>query len=337
VLEAAAAANFDETVSWLTSHPGRLSERDLDGLGYAVTGRLNSDAMANLQTWAAEGALPVLAPAIHSALINAGSGMREVVWQWLKDQPESDTIRPLREAVLGSAAHHDPEFALTLAKDIPPSAPGSSDLEYLAGSLLNGGNALNRYTELAAKAPENLRGPLFDYAFHHLAAENIDDPEKWVALLKNVPAGQVASDTESLAHGWAWRTPEEAMTWAESLSDPASRAAAVAGAISGTARTDIGLASQWLDDLATGREHDAAAAALVKVAARGLIDAQPREAWHWASSISDSAERERAAAQVVNFDAERDPSTAAQWIESGPFTVEKKADLQRTLGLKGAP
>jgi len=48
-------------------------------------------------------------------------------------------------------------------------------------------------------------------------------------------------------------------------------------------------------------------------------------------SISDETTRDAAAAKAANAIAARDPATARQLIESGPFTAEMKAQLEASL------
>jgi len=54
-------------------------------------------------------------------------------------------------------------------------------------------------------------------------------------------------------------------------------------------------------------------------------------------SISDEQERSRAAAHAATMMAARDPATARQWIETGPFSTELKVKLQSGLGLTSQP
>jgi hypothetical protein len=48
-------------------------------------------------------------------------------------------------------------------------------------------------------------------------------------------------------------------------------------------------------------------------------------------SITDQTERDAAAAQAAKAMGARDPATARQLIEAGPFTAEMKAQLQASL------
>ena len=76
-----------------------------------------------------------------------------------------------------------------------------------------------------------------------------------------------------------------------------------------------------------GAERDGSARSLVLAIAEKF----PREAWDWAVSIGDADTRASAAAHAAQMMAARDPATARQLIETGPFTPEDKATLQSTL------
>jgi hypothetical protein len=67
-----------------------------------------------------------------------------------------------------------------------------------------------------------------------------------------------------------------------------------------------------------------------------LAEKYPRDAWDWALSIADPNTRTDSATQAVRIVAARDPATARQWIETGPFTPETRAALQATLAKPGA-
>lgn len=329
VLGEAVKADFEATVGWLVAHPTRLARNDVMGISGAITDRLNTDPISYLQTWATEGSLPVLLPAIGSALLNRAGGQRDLVWQWLKTQPENDTTRALREEVLNSSAYHDVDTALRLAKELPNLPDAAYYIKELAGRLLNGGNDLHRFDTLYADAPESLKQPLLDEAFRYLSAETID--EKWINRLANLPESRRLKATESVGRAWASRAPDEAIGWINSLQTTEERAAAAAGAVDGIARKHPSMAADWVASIEPGIEQDRAAGALVKRIAEDC----PDEAWQWAGRINDAAERDRVASYVVKEVAERNPSLAAEWLQSGAFTEKAREDLRTALGFDG--
>lgn len=327
VLKEAATADFDATVNWLATHPGRLGREDLLGLANAVTEKLNADAAGFLTQHAASGSLAAILPAIESALLNQGAGQRSAVWDWLKTQPNDETAKELKRQILSSAGYQDPALALQLAVDLPRTPDGDAEVQSLARSLFNGGRALYRFDQLFEQAPERLRQPLIDEAFRFLSSETLDHPQKWVARLALLPEASRARGVESIARAWAAQAPEDAMGWAAALPPGESRSGAVANITSAWAAKDSQGASEWVAAMPAGAERDRSAQSLVLAIAEKF----PREAWDWAMSIGDASTRASAANHAAQMMAARDLATARQWIENGPFTPEDKAGFQSTL------
>ena len=73
-----------------------------------------------------------------------------------------------------------------------------------------------------------------------------------------------------------------------------------------------------------GADRDRSANALVFAVA----EKHPHEAWQWALSIQNELDRNRAAMHAARMMATRDPATARQWVETGPFPPELKASFQ---------
>ena len=327
VLAEAAKTDFDATVAWVASNPGHVGREDLFGLAHIVTEKLNADPAGFLATQKANGTLAALVPAIESALMNDSSAQRARVWDWLKDQPENDTTRALRNEVLNSASWQDPALALQLVRDLPNNAEGNAAVKEIARCLFNGGQFLHRFDALLTQAPDRLRQPLIESAFSSLNGETLDNPQKWINRLTLLPDSARATATESIARAWAQQMPEEAIVWASSLAPGDTRNGADGAIASAWAKTDAYAAADWVASLSPGADRDRGAESLVLAVA----DKYPREAWEWALSISDATERDRAAAQAVRAMAARDPATARQWIESGPFTAQTKVDLQAAI------
>jgi RNA polymerase sigma factor (sigma-70 family) len=327
VLDAAAKADFDATVTWLTAHPGRFGTEDLYGLVGAVTDRLNADAVAFLTTHNADGSLSALLPAVDNALLNSASGQRGAVWDWLKTQPENGVTRDLKDQVLHSAAWQQPDLAMQLVADLPRTPDGDAEVKELARCLYNGGNQLGRYDWLVSQAPERLRQPLIDAAFNSLSADNLGNPQVWAARLSLLTGTSQGQGIESLARAWAGQSPEDAAVWANSLTADSSRAGAFGAIASAWAAKDPRGAADWVASLPSGADRDRGSESLVMAVA----DQYPREAWGWALSIGDAAKRSDAAAKAVRVMAARDPATARQWAETGPFSSATKTALEAAI------
>ena len=218
-------------------------------------------------------------------------------------------------------------MALRLAEDTPGTAEGEAQLVFLADGLLGHGALLYRLDKLLEQAPQRLRPPLLESAFKHLTAETLADPQRWIALLSQLPDNARRQATESLAHAWAERTPEEAIGWAASMPAGEARAGAVAAIASTWAAKDSPAASVWIAAMPPGAERDRSAQSLVLAMAEEF----PREAWEWATSIGDADGRTVAATHAAKMMAARDLATARALIENGPFTPAAKAAVQSAL------
>lgn len=249
------------------------------------------------------------------------------MWDWLKTQPDSEAIKDIKQDVLSSAGYQDPALAMRFVTDLPRTPDGVSQIKKLADSLFNGGSMLDRFDKLVERAPERLRGPLVDAAFKYLRGDSLDDPQLWIGRLSLLPDSARAQGIESIARAWAERTPEQVISWAAAFAPGDGRNAALAGITSGWAKKDTFGAAEWVASMPPGPERDRSAGSLVLAIAERF----PREAWDWALSINDYNERSRAAAHATKMMASRDAATARQWIESGPFTPENRAELRAAL------
>jgi len=332
VLAEAGKADFDGTVAWLVSHPGKLGREDLIGLAEAVTGRLNADAIGFLNSQTMKGSLDVLLPAISSALLNGSAGERTEVWDWLKTQPETAEANSLRSQVLNSAAWQDPTLAMKMTDELPANPNGDNQVEELARGLLNGGQRLNQFDQLLSAAPTRLKTPLIENAFNVLRGDNLSEPRSWVSRLSLLPDNDRTHGTETLAQAWAQQSPPDAIEWVNTLPQGDVQNSAAAAIVSGWATKDVHGAADWVASIAPGVQRDRSVEALVKAA----VQQYPREAWDWAVSIQDQATRERAATFAAQMMATRDPATARQWIESAPFSPDEKSQLQAVLSKPGA-
>ncbi|HKQ40449.1 MAG TPA: sigma-70 family RNA polymerase sigma factor [Verrucomicrobiae bacterium] len=327
VLSAAAKADYDATVAWVAAHPTRLGHEDMLGLAQAVTDRLNTDPVGFLSAHAAAGSLSAILPAIDSALLNEASGQRPAVWEWLKTQPETDVIKAIKEEVLRSAAWQDTRLAMRLADEIPDAAKGQEYLKTIARSLFNGGSRINQFDRFLAEAPDRLRPALCEEAFNSLTSSTMDDPQRWIARLPQLPEASRARGIEAIARAWSQQRPDEAAQWAVSLPPSDARESAMAAAISNWGAQDAHSAAEWLASLAPGPERDRSAQSFVSVVANKY----PSDAWQWALSIEDPQARAAAATTVANAVAARDPATALQWVDSGALPPETKNALHSSI------
>lgn len=327
VLQMAAIVDFDATVGWLAAHPGCFSDDDLMGLASVVGEKLNADPAVFLTQCAAAGSLAAVLPAITNALVKESSGQRSVVWEWLKGQPEDSTTRQLKCQVLSTWGEQDTAMAFRLADDAPRTTEGNAELGLLAEGLLGHGAVLHRLDRLLEVAPQRLHQPLAESAFNHLSPETLADPQRWIALLSQLPDSARVRGTESLARAWAEQTPEDAIGWAVSMPAGEARVEAVGAIASMWAAKNSPAASVWVAAMPAGAERDRSAQSLVFAMAEEF----PREAWEWAMSIYDVEGRTRAATHAAKMMAARDSVTARALIENGPLTQAARAAIQSAI------
>jgi hypothetical protein len=329
VLKAAAEADFNSTVAWITAHPGKLGREDMFGVADAVSVRMNSDPGEFLSQLSNQGSLAVLMEAIDSALLNAAAGQRATIWEWLKAQPDNDANRELRQRVLRTAGYQDPTLALKFAREIPDLPDSDQQVTTLVQSLFNGGQMLDRLDGLYQQAPEAIRQPLLETGFSLLTPEKLGDPKSWIQHLEQLPEGSRARGSEAIARAWADQFPEEAKAWVETLPQGEVRFAATAAMAGAWARNDAPSAANWLSTLPAGSERDRATQAMVS----NMADPFHAQAWQWALSISDDTLRQQTATQVIRKVATRDPAQARQWIQAAPFSPEARAAVEASIGV----
>src|SRR5205823_1951129 len=193
----------------------------------------------------------------------------------------------LRRQLLSTWGEQDTAMAFRLAEDAPRTAEGDTQLGLLADGLLGHGAVLHRLDRLLEAAPQRLHQPLVESAFNYLTAETLADPQRWMALLSQLPESARVRATESLARAWAEQTPEEAIGWAASIPAGEFRDEAVAAIASTWAAKDAPAAAVWIAAMPPGAERDRSAQSLIFAMAEEF----PREAWEWAMSIGDTERR----------------------------------------------
>ncbi len=332
VLAEAAEANFDATVAWVAAHPGNVGREDMFGLAKTVTERLNADPVGFLNDHSSPETLSAIMRAMDSALMNGSAQQRPAVWEWLKTQPDNTVTRQLHENVIGSAAGQDPQLALQFAADLGSAPDADAIRKSVAHRLFNGGYTLFRYDEYMTAAPETMRQPIINSAIELLGSNNLDDAQRWVSRIAQMPEASRADATAALARAWGDLAPQAAANWAATL--PASTRTSVEGAIvQPWARKDPYAAAAWTETLTPGPEKDNTTLLLVSATASKY----PREAWDWSMSISDPTQRDRAAQQAVAFLAAKDPAMARQLIEASPMDPSLKEQLLLSLQKTPSP
>jgi hypothetical protein len=251
------------------------------------------------------------------------------VWEWLKEQPDSLTVQALRNDLFRSAGHQHADYAIKLAEEMAPGPDGDKQLSLLARSLINGGRFMDQFDGLLAKAPERFRQTLVQSAFETLRSDNMADPKEWIARLEMLPESSRAKGAYSISLAWADQAPEAALGWAGTLDEKLGRDAATSAVFFKWVARDADGAIAWVNAQPPGEER----AKQTRSLAKNLATKDPQQAWNWAVSLNDSAERLTAASYVVDQLklAGRVPAKAPQWIEVAPFTAAEKSRLQNIM------
>jgi hypothetical protein len=323
VLKEAGDADFDGTVAWLAAHPGKIKSEDMVGLAEAVTDRLNNSAAEFLSQREADGSLGVILPAIGSALLNGSAGQRKTIWEWLEAQPENEATKGLKSSVLLAAAWQDPDLALRLVANSPKTPEGDAQVARIARDVFNGGSRFHRFETLMQTAPERLRGPLLQAAFDALPGNAIEDPQTWISRVSLLPETARANAMKSVARAWAEQAPEEAVAWAGTVADPATKEAVTSSVLTAWAKNDPQTAGGWVNSTAPGPARDAATLALVYA----IAQEKTNEAWQWTVGIGNEIQRTQAAYFTIQIMAKKDPVLAQQSIATGPFTDQLKKNM----------
>jgi hypothetical protein len=327
VLSAAINADFDTTMSWIAAHPGRLTREDLMGMASAVTKRLNENPFDFLTQRLNDGSLSAITPAVSSALLNDSASHRSDVWDWLRAQPEDESLNSLRQAVINSAGWQDPDFALKIVGDLPAGKEADDEIAELAQSLLNGGQMMYRLDNLLQNGPDRLKTPLLEKAFAVLRADNMENPNLWINRAQQLPEDARDSAYGSIARAWAEKNPQEALQWAMSLPQNSGLGSAVGSATSTYAASDPRAAANWVSALPDGAVRDQAAKSL----SMAIADNYPREAWSWAISIQSEPEQLAAAELAAKMLARDNLASAQQIVDSSPLSADVKSKLRASM------
>jgi hypothetical protein len=218
-------------------------------------------------------------------------------------------------------------------KDLPRSAEGDQQIQSLAMSIWNGGQALNRYDKFIEQAPERLRDVLLKTAFQFLpnvsSRDAMFDAQTWIARANQLPETERPAATLNIARAWSTQSPEAAINWANTIPDGIVRSDVVGSIASSWAASDPAGAAAWVTSMSPGKERDSSAYQL----AYAIADRYPQQAWEWALSI-EGWQRDLALDHLVKLVGAREPTTVRQWIENAPLPSERKAALREIVDHK---
>ncbi len=264
-----------------------------------------------------------------SALESLSWGLR---WQSPADrkatlsQFEGVEYSRLAGKVAASMVGEDPEAAIKLFKEVPPTLRGEYDFRYFMNSLSQHDPklALEFATSLESASE---RSQAVRQAFEQMAALSPQEAARTMEGMNDPKDRQQA--LIALAKAWSQRDPDAALRWAESLSGE-EQTAALAKLLPEQARNDPASAATRLKSLLSnpGSNTGAVLQSATGDLAREWAGRNPLEAAAWVAELPEGSAAESGAGALVRNWSSHDPSAAADWISNLPEGGVKDAAIQ---------
>lgn len=265
----------------------------------------------------------------NSALDNLAWGLR-----WLSPAERQATLAQFEGAeysklasrVAGSMIAEDPEAAMKLFQEVPPSLRGEYDLRYFMASLSQHDpkEALKFATSLESASD---RSQAVRQAFEQMAALSPQDAARTMEGMSDPKDRQQA--LVALAEAWSQRDPDAALRWAESLSGE-EQTAALAKLLPEQAKNDPAAAAKRLQSLlaSPGSNTGAVLQSATGDLAGEWAGRNPAEAAAWIAGLPAGSAAESGAGSLIQNWSTHDPAGAADWISSLPEGGVKDAAIQ---------
>lgn len=263
-----------------------------------------------------------------SALQNLSYGL---YWQSPADRKETlaqfEGVEHSRIAgrMAGMMVAEDPEAAMKLFREIPPTQRGDYDFRYFMGSLSQHDPQLAMKFATSLESPSE-RSQAVRQAFEQMAALSPQDAARSMEAISDPKDRQQA--LVALADAWSARDPDAAMRWAESLSGD-EQTAALAKLLPEQARNDPSAAGGRLRTLLEnpGNTSGAVLQSATGELAREWAGRNPAEAAAWVAGLPTGAAAESGAGSLVANWSSHDPAGAADWISNLPDGGVKDAAI----------
>ena len=281
------------------------------------------------------------APAAAARLLSAlPQGLRgplpfSMFPNWARESPEDAANfvemelppgRPRREAALATAvawAEENPRAAIEWFEKL--GEPAEYFSENPAASLWASRDPQAALAWIASRPDGPRKAELLAGAIGGLAKH---DPAQAAGLLESLPKRERYNPTIHVSREWTVQDPAGAVEWAEQITDPAVRDAAVPNVVRVLAESDVEQATAMLERLPEGRLRDEAIADFVSPAA----STAPETAAAWAATIGDDQIRERAFSSLFFSWKTFDQPAARRRIEGEPsLSPEKKKAILNNL------
>ncbi len=329
VLEAAAQADFDGTLAWLSENPNPFETDSLMGLNKPLHQRLIADLPATLAMIRDHEARSYLENALGSVLMNDGAGQMDEAWNWATAEPAGEFTSALKRRLIGNVISTDPDKALAWARALVEEGDTESiDYSTLASHLVHQPEDLERLDDVFLHAPQEVQDKALMWALTRRRHSNLDH-ESWLGWIDQLPREQRDRTVALNASQLVANDPTLAVAWADKLPD-SDRIKAYEGLTKTWSESDSYEASQWIASLPESLERDHATLTLVNAIARG----EPDSAWQWAQTIQSPSPRTKAlqkallqfpgAAREVLDQSNLDPGEKARmatWLDGLPSHI----------------
>ncbi len=141
----------------------------------------------------------------------------------------------------------------------------------------------------------------------------------WVRQLTDADARRAATGVIVMQLGWS--DPKQAADWASTL-PAADRRSAVETAIGQWSRSDPQAAADWVNGASESVRDAAVEAYSTNTAAR-----DPIAALSWASTIADTAARDKSVERIFTEWLKRSPDDAKRWVQDSQLSGDQKKHL----------
>jgi hypothetical protein len=205
---------------------------------------------------------------------------------------ESEDKHRAKLILASEAARTDPETALALARDLPPS---SARDELIARAVAQW--AASSPEDAAAWLEQQEMEPSRDLLFATLATVWADSDPSAAAryALENLPPGRLLDNAlVGIVQRWTQRAPAAAAAWVARFPEGPLRDASMENVTKLWTNQDPQAPGPWLKSITAGTSRDNA----IRAYAEQLAPSSPTAAAEWAATIDNPELREKQLAQI---------------------------------------
>ena len=222
-------------------------------------------------------------------------------------------------AVVEQMARTNPAAALAAVDKLPQGFLRSNVLASAASAIARDDGPAAVAMLQRAKVPPN------DWAWNAmLGSWAAHDPSGAAAQLLTLPRQTALGSMDRIAAAWAKSDPSAAMSWAQSLSDPALRRSALSNTITTIAQRDPEQATALAAAQPAGERR-----LLMTGIASSLARADGTGALAWAQALTDPQERQRCLSAVADGAGYNDTDTARAAVQQLPAGAIRNQALER--------